>query len=413
MSTFISTRKKNRRKRHRLLQKRTTITPHPTNETVTKRLENGFKKTQAEYTRRMENREAQIQKLMQEQWGDLHILQDDWPKTNTHELFRILTWNPDGISASMDLIDWDVLLCAVTKLQASVICLNEINLNILDGTLYDTLVQRAKFYDRNISITMNCSSRITKSTWYKPGGTMIIVNGAWSGRIEHIDEPKSKDTCGRWSTVHLKQANGSYFTIISGYRVNDQRHSAGDSTIYIQQQIDLERNLGKLVDPRKQYLEDLDKYVKDLHSLGHIVYVSGDYNEHLNKDFNNTDYNTFLHSTSLTDVMRHRHSSLQAPMTHDKGNWLETGAITSDAVLLLRYCGYLPFYTPIVSDHRIMFCDLDVRMTFGKFKPDTTRATYKNFHTKNTRRTDKYIQELEEMLIRSKIPPSYANYNMT
>ena len=85
-------------------------------------------------------------------------------------------------------------------------------------------------------VGMTGSSSCTASgDAYKPGGTVTIYDGNWSGRISKgVDEHK----LGRWSYLTLLGRKNSFLTIITGYRCckTQTAATAGLTTSYMQQE---------------------------------------------------------------------------------------------------------------------------------------------------------------------------------
>ena len=334
--------------------------------------------------------------------GDVLTTQDNWPKANANGTIRILHINIHGITPQNDYLDWDIMLGYMADLQVDCMCITEPNLDLNSFQIRDTLRYTSKQFDRHLSLTMTSSRQnpAKRGSAFKPGGTITAINGVWSGRIQH--GIREMDKFSRWGSTHLLGKQG-IITIITVYRVCKQANGAGDNTVYLQQQADLERVTKHPCDPRERLCQDLEVFINTLHTKGHKVILSGDFNEDLAKQGNRV--NNMLAACNMSNVMSICHPNVPLPTTYDKGtNCVDMIAI-SDAfnASAVKKAGFLPFYQPFASDHRAVFCDLDVEQLFGAVKPDTVRPVYRQFHTKNVKKCDQYLHSLENKLSRAKI----------
>ena len=339
-------------------------------------------------------------------YGDPMHIQQEWPNNNTAGIFRVLGTNINGISAADSLLDWDITLGHMIDLQTDCLCITEANLDLRAYKVRDALKHASKSFDRHMSLTFTSSQQapLTQQSFYKPGGTITVVNGAWSGRVQmqHIPQPLKGDKFQRWGSTHLIGKSG-IVTIITAYRVCDQRNGAGDNTIYLQQQADLETAYKRPIDPRKQFLRDLHSYITLLHEKGHKVILTGDFNKNLKSSQN--EVQTFLKDSNLINVYNHLHPSSSLPTTYDKGSsCLDLIAMSKQfPPEVVKRTGFLPFYHPFASDHRSVYCDFDANTLFGKCSPDIIRPFYRQFHTKNVKLSQRYLHSFENKLQKSKI----------
>ena len=124
--------------------------------------------------------------------------------------------------------------------QTDIFCLNETKLDTRQSKVQYELKERVKHQDKHLYLEMSSSkqSPATSHSVFKPGGTLMGIRGNWrSGRIIHLQNDPTKDTLGRWTTMHLRGKNDTIITIMSVYQVC-QGGESGDNTSYIQQQTD-------------------------------------------------------------------------------------------------------------------------------------------------------------------------------
>lgn len=377
--------KKNKRKRKKIHDKRTVITNRPNREENDQlNLEKAKKKETIKRTIQQLTEEEINNKGILEPWGDQLTIQDNWPRENKEERLRIITINLNGISSQANYLEWEIILGNMADLQADIFVIQEANLDFR-GRVRDEVRQKAKQFDKHMRIFMESSKQEPnkRGSTYKPGGTMIGVTGAWSGRLKNIEEPNTKDTLGRWSVCHLIGKAGKTISVISLYRVCAQKHNIGSNTLYMQQQLDIEKKNKRISDPREQICTDIEAYIQSLHEMGHTVILAGDTNENMGKRNNRIE--KMLENAGMNNIMEERKGEKALPITYDRGqHCLDIIAISSHTKRgTIQAAGYLPFYQPFASDHRVAYTDLNAKEIFGKTKPDTTRPIYHTFHTSN------------------------------
>ena len=332
-------------------------------------------------------------------WGNPLRRQTNWPIINKNNTFRIASVNINGINSNNNYLELEAIVGQMMEYQIDILCLTEVNLDVHKPQVYHDIWNVMKKLDPHIDINMKTSkqkSRIANST-FKPGGTMIITSSAWSGRrIRDYNEPKSQDKFGRWTTTHLRGQEGKKVSIINWYRVIDDRHNTkAINTIYLQQLNDLERAYKRVMDPRKSITKDLENYIRDLATRGHTIILTGDTNEHLQAP--NNVIQKMLDDLNMDNIMIEYHPEIQLPTTYDRGeNCLDIIAGTKDVTAMTQSTGYLPFYEPFCTDHRVGYIDLDKTKIFGILKNDTTKAFFHGFNTKNVRKCDQYLHALED-----------------
>ena len=170
----------------------------------------------------------------------------------------------------------------------------------------------------------------------------------------------------------------------------------------MQQTNQLEKKYNKVMDPRKSITRDMKKYIRDIIARGNYVLLVGDTNEHLQQQ--NNEIQTLIDELDMENISIQQHPDIKLPSTYDRGpNCLDIIAGTQNVVEIVQATGFLPFYIPFCTDHRLGFVDLNVRKLFGSTKQDTTKEIFHGFHTKNVYKCNEYLNELEEQFERHKI----------
>ncbi len=233
------------------------------------------------------------------------------------------------------------------------------------------------------------------------GGTMTILDGRWAG----CKEKTFSDDKGRWSTITLMGKRNRKITLITAYRVCAQKGGIG-STVYHQQQIDFEEAGQKNVHLRKRFCEDLINTIRELHSQNHIVILMGDFNDDLNMP--GGQVNTMLRDCGLKNVIHKIHGDQTLlPATYHRGTkCLDLIAITDNAAIpttCIKRAGYLPYYHFFCTDHRFLFCDIDMKELFGNIRPDLPRFLRRPFTTQNVRQCEQFKSKVRELYTQSNI----------
>jgi hypothetical protein len=327
-------------------------------------------------------------------FGDKLEFHPQWVTGEYTETFRVGALNINGISKQLDWLEWDIIIQTMSNLQIDMMGLTEPNINFKNKRTMLQLRDIAKKTDRNVQLSASCSNQLN-FTEKKMGGTLSILSGRWAGRKVGTDN----DPKGRWSSITLNGKKDRMVTLITAYRVCQQKGGIG-STVFHQQQLDFEEEGLKQVNLRKQFCKDMVQYVRDLHSKNQIVILLGDFNDDLN--LAGGQVNTMLRDCNLSNVCTNRHDDIiKLPATYHRGTkCLDMIAITNDPRIpkqCIVRAGFLPFYHHFCTDHRMVYCDINTDMLFGKVIPDLTRWTNRPFTTDNLKQCDRFKLQLRKL----------------
>ena len=128
--------------------------------------------------------------------------------------------------------------------------------------------------------------RSSTSDWksnsiYKPGGTVTMATGRWSGRVSMAGQDPWR--LGRFSYVGTKGKSGAKLLIITLYRVgaNISIKRDGPKTVH-HQEWNLLRNKGvEDPNPRDQVIEDLISFIKVNQEQEYEIILAADANENM------------------------------------------------------------------------------------------------------------------------------------
>ena len=335
------------------------------------------------------------------QWyGDPMTFSKEWPNTDERDALRVFHINHNGITYNNEFLEWEMSLAYLMDMQVDVFGITEANLDFNNRIVKDDFIQRAKFFDQNMHMSVSSSLQKVGKSPFKMGGTVTGVNGCWSGRVER----GGSDSLGRWSYTSLRTRKGKLINIITFYLPIKPSANKGESTIYAQMELDLLQRKKKLLEPRKELLEDLKKFINDEHEKGNKNILMGDTNDDVGEE--DSEIRRFLRETNMepTYLVRHGEDATM-PATHDRGRkCLDMIATTVDLPPgTIKRIGFAPFYTNIYTDHRGIYVDIDIKKLFNSTRPDTTRSIFKRFTTLQIPKCDRYLKKLEELLEETKM----------
>ena len=300
-------------------------------------------------------------------WGDEMIKSMKWPALTEDKTIRVLTHNVKGISQLHNYYEFEMLMDYMENMQVDIAGVTEMNLDLNKKETSNTLKKILKKLDRNAMASFSASKhRPKKDAVRKMGGTATIVRGNWSGRIIEVGQEK----LGRWSYLTLTGKNNKKIKFITCYRVCQSSKEIGPGSIRTQQEMDILKDSGEIVDPRKKILSDLEVYIQQEHGKGYQIILMGDLNEDLQ---NSKNIAKFLGATGLYNIHKEMHKEA-LPNTHDRGKYCIYIIAISESIpkeAIIR-SGILPFYSAFPSDHRALYVDINIEYLFTNAHSDTT-----------------------------------------
>ena len=332
--------------------------------------------------------------------GDTMLYDEGWPNNDQRKTLRLFHINLNGVTYQNDLLEWEMTIAFLMDMQVDVFGLTEINLDLNKGKVKDDFIQAGKHFDPYIKLATSASLQTVGASPFKMGGTVTGSNGCWSGRITS----QGCDSLGRWTYMSLQARKGRQVVFITVYVPRKPTTIGGGTTIYNQMEADLLKTRGKILEPRRELLADLQKFIDNERKRGSMIFLMGDMNDDLG--LSNGQMRNYLRSVGLKMTFKERHgSNINLPPTHDRGKTCLdligcSNEIPDTAVVR---AGYAPFYYNFFTDHRGVFVDIDIETIFNSARPDTTRQIFKRFTTKHVPKCSKYIKKLEELFEESKI----------
>ena len=116
----------------------------------------------------------------------------------------------------------------------------------------------------------------------------------------------------------LEGKNSVTITIITAYRVSQvSMPQHGDGSTYHQQHMLMSRQGIKSPNPRGQFVPDIIIFINEQQRKDREIILMMDANEEIG--INSKGIATLLSECSLTDLLQHRHPTLQIPVTYNRG----------------------------------------------------------------------------------------------
>ena len=368
--------------------------------TARKQLQEQLKRRYTQHLHSTPNNNSKLQ------WFSHPIqLHDEWEDGAYNETIRIGSINISGISEYDKWLDWEIVLATTHELQIDIMGLTELGINFKNPTINSSFIETSKKYDKHRLIQSSCSNQLLHSK-KKRGGTITMASGRWIPR----KIKSGADSKGRWSYVTLKGKGTRKVTFITAYRVCQQK-SIGTCTISEQQQNDFIETGEFGVNLRKRLITDLKNFITHLHQQDHIVILNGDMNEDLNAT--NNPIEVMLKECGMINIFHYamgRETVL--PPTYDKGKkCLDLLAITCDArtpVEMINRLGMAPHFQYFNTDHRLLYCDLNIKYLFGDIKHDHTRQVFRTFTSQHAEKSEQYQMTLKEHYNKAKVWDRWA-----
>jgi negative regulator of replication initiation len=285
-------------------------------------------------------------------WGHSSTIPHD-------KLFRAYFINIHGIKSRQDFEDAAELLHNAAGNKIQITGFAETNVPWHDKRV----VKKIRTHMRRVWTASKLATSAAPMTggekFYQPGGTAMILNGDWTGRV--IDCTEDASNMGRWSTMRLQGKEDKKLAFICAYRVCDQDiRSTGSNTVFTQQWNHLRAQGIEEPDPRLQFIIDLTKHMKRLKSTGHQIFLMGDMNEATESE--KSAIAKMLVDCDMVNLHRYIHKSLDdPPNTFIRGKeCIDLLAGTDKVAENTKHAGIEAFGQTFHSDHRGMFADIDI-----------------------------------------------------
>ena len=249
----------------------------------------------------------------------------------------------------------------MNSVHADIILLSETNLQWQDYQIY----QKTNTIRKNVfqfSRQITSSSSIQYDTTYQPGGTCSILVNKMVGRhhSSFADKPM-----GRWTVTNLTLPQGRILSVICCSQVCNQNiKTVGPKTAFSQQWTLLREQGNIRPNPRKSFIQDLDKLISSLTANNNSIILAGDFNTMVSDDI--TGLQRIITKFSLADCVQHLHGNYTCS-TYSRGSKCLDYIFASRTILpAITQAGIPQLGTIVDSDHRPVFLDLNMTKCFGQ-----------------------------------------------
>ena len=313
---------------------------------------------------------------------------------------RVYLQNPNGVMGRDTKYDDRRALLSLREWGVDVISLPETNCNWNIEWMrrrWTTEVRRVWRHSKVFFTSIDKPA--DPSVSFLPGGACLIVTGKWASRVcDH-----GSDRLGRWVWATLRGRSNERLTLVSLYRPNPGSASSGPSTVWSQQKSRLSEfstidTSDREIDPRRQCLTDLDKWLNDKRRDGHGVVMMADCNQSLIDNREQYNLRSFVGKHSLLSAMESKHEG-------ESVRSVDRGSQTIDHILLrsisaanVHKVGQLPFGLGFHTDHRGVFADLDGDQLMRISMAEPEQRDCRRLSSKNEKQKTQYLLMLEKHL---------------
>ena len=307
---------------------------------------------------------------------------------------RMFGHNVQGVPATDEFIAAEEIGNVATHHFVDVLGLNEPNLNFHNPKTKRKFTQKLRAFWPQMVVESASAIASTPTDNYHPGGSVTALGGHWVGRKrEQTADPSG---LGRWTSITLQGKGEKMLTIITAYcPVKDKIGRSGVNTIFTQQWTALRIAGDEHPEVRQSFYTDLTEFIQARKDPNHKVVVMIDANGH--PDDKDSEIPKFLQDNDLGDVHAYVHPEMETPATWDRGRKQIDFMFASLSILpFITAAGFLAFGDATKSDHRGMFCDLDMMRTLGDTPAHLISPVQRMLHSNNPQSVAKYKEHLAQ-----------------
>jgi hypothetical protein len=215
------------------------------------------------------------------------------------------------------------------------------------------------------------------------GGTGVLCRG----KLHHYTMGTGGDATGlgRWTWARIRGKGGMVLRYASVYCPCENK--SGKIAVWTQQKTYLQTHNDDR-DPRKAFMEDLKKDIKQWIAEGDQVLICGD----LNHNVLSTKVNEFFEELQMTNMIYDRHDYSNAPSTYfldEEGKCVD--GIWGTPGLKAARCGYLrPEEFP--GNHSLLWVDMSYQDALGHNPPRPQTFSARRLQLQNKRCVQKYLE---------------------
>jgi hypothetical protein len=321
---------------------------------------------------------------------------DIFTKEKAMDTIRYIYQNINGLQIKRGLDKWMATVLRMIELQCDIVSINETCVNTRLTKIKRQLLQILRTVSKNSSL--NCSSvPIVLDDALLPGGIAVVNIGEMNSKIEKV--LVDPDNMGRWIGTTYRVSEKNRLHILTGYRVCANTIKANTSMSTYSQQYTMMLNRGiKKPDPRKQFLIDIVKFIKNL-ELTENDYLLITLDANNSNDNDHETINNLVRELNIVDMYMERHGCHEQFPTHENGSKrIDYILCSRNLMQFVQRVGYIKFNECFDSDHRAVFCDIstNILQTRTPNVDNRTRAVGTNSTNKEGDLYVKYINKFFE-----------------
>ena len=214
---------------------------------------------------------------------------------------------------------------------------------------------------------------------------------------------QGQDRMGRFSWILIKGQNRGGLVIITAYRVSQKKgDKSGQDTSHYNQKQALYKEGELTPDPRNKLLQDLTTLITTHRNKGHEIMLNIDANESWAEP--NSKLQTFMTLNDLNDTHHKLLTTLPTTTRQGSKQRIDYMLTTPGALNATKQCGIRSLHEGIISDHVMLFTDIDINHIIGSQIPQIVPPTAREFSYDNTKMRLQFMTELHKIHTHQNIP---------
>ena len=327
---------------------------------------------------------------------------------------RLALQNPNGIrlKGSADMLP---IVEAIHRLDIDMIAIPETKLSA-NGLTKEVLQRQLNMFIGSSMVVEASAPKIKDGrSDYQPGGVMAALTGKVTGRSMST----YRDPMGRFVYFKLQSSRGEGIILISAYRVSQKKGTKAGPTTAFTQQIgailreeleDAERlavegrpipiSNRRVLDPRARLLADLKNLIIKERENGFRPILCMDANEDWSDPKTGKELKQFMLETSLIDPLYNRfHDDGLTHSTYSRGKQRIDFILFDPALeLAVKRIGTLGLHEAIISDHVMIYADIDENELFQGLINRPVRVPSREFILSQADKCKKFIDEFRSIV---------------
>lgn len=310
--------------------------------------------------------------------------------------FRVAYWNVMNLPSFKEHYRSRKIIDTIVTKEVDTMCFGEVGLywpNVDANSQWRHRVDLDFTANRSI-MAYNIHEKVTRPNNQLWGGTGILTTDEFTPQI--CDKGRDATGLGRWAWQRFRGKDDTTVRIISAYRPCT---NPNPSSVWSQHNRHLNKTDGPHRDPIDAFFQDLSQAIQRwTDDDNDQIVLCLDANEDVRKG-------RILHlsqSCGLTEAILHHNRGTNPPATQNR-NQTRTpidGIFISPGLSVIA-AGYCPFQ-PEVSDHRMLWVDLQMYSILGYNKPPMVPPKLRRLNSKNPPARRKYIERTKKNLFQQK-----------